>query len=243
MTMDISVAGASRIPRSAKSTAESLWRLVTGRVAPAVVFLALDVPVAKLVVGDARVALHRGLSLDEMFSLIGAGLYFLFVSLMILLFLVRPPARTRDARLSSWLFAMLGTFGLLVAPTLPHGAVLFSTGTVGAMVQSVTLVIALALALVTLETLGHSFSLTPEARRLVTSGPYRLVRHPLYLCEAMTIICTTVAWCTSTMVIAMVIVLAAQVRRAQLEESILRETFPEYDDAFKGVSHFLPGLY
>src|ERR1700747_3055181 len=103
MSMDISVAGAARIPSSAKSGANWLWRLVTARVAPAVVFLSLDVPVAKLVVNDARVGLHHGLTLDQMFSLIGAGLYFLFVSLMILLFLVRPPAQTRDARLSSWL--------------------------------------------------------------------------------------------------------------------------------------------
>lgn len=241
--MDISVAGATPIPKSVRSAAGSVWHLLTGRIAPAVVFLALDIPVAKLVVGDTRIALHRTLTLDEMFSLTGAGLYFLFVSLMILLFLVRPPARSRDARLSSWLFAMLGTFGLLIAPTLPHGEVLFHTGADGAMVQSVALVVALALAFFTLQTLGQSFSLTPEARKLITGGPYRLARHPLYLCEAMVILCTTVAWCTSTMAIATVIVFAAQVRRAQLEEAVLRETFPEYDEAFKGVSHFIPGIY
>jgi hypothetical protein len=32
--------------------------------------------------------------------------------------------------------------------------------------------------------LGRSFSILPESRRLETSGPYRVVRHPLYLAES-----------------------------------------------------------
>jgi protein-S-isoprenylcysteine O-methyltransferase Ste14 len=32
--------------------------------------------------------------------------------------------------------------------------------------------------------LGRSFSVMPEARRLVTNGPYSVIRHPVYLGEA-----------------------------------------------------------
>jgi protein-S-isoprenylcysteine O-methyltransferase Ste14 len=39
------------------------------------------------------------------------------------------------------------------------------------------------LCVVVLLHLGRSISIMAEARKLVTSGPYRLVRHPLYLAE------------------------------------------------------------
>jgi protein-S-isoprenylcysteine O-methyltransferase Ste14 len=105
------------------------------------------------------------------------------------------------------------------------------------------LVVALTLAVVTLQTLGHAFSLTPQARALVSTGPYRLVRHPLYLCEALAIICIAVRSGRATMLIVAVLVLAAQVRRAQLEERLLSKAFPEYEEVFASVPHFLPGIF
>jgi protein-S-isoprenylcysteine O-methyltransferase Ste14 len=138
---------------------------------------------------------------------------------------------------------MLGTFGLTIAPMLPSGPVIFHSGTMGAFVESVVLVIAFSLALIALDTLGRSFSITPQARRLVARGPYCAVRHPLYLFEAMAILAITFASGTATMMIGAVIVLASQVRRAQLEERLLNKTFPEYEAAFRGVPRFLPGIY
>ena len=45
-----------------------------------------------------------------------------------------------------------------------------------------------ALAVLVLVQLGRSFSVMAEARRLVTSGVYRWVRHPLYLAEELAVI-------------------------------------------------------
>src|SRR5262249_27158108 len=43
-------------------------------------------------------------------------------------------------------------------------------------------------AVVALSQLGCSFSIMAESRQLVTSGPYRFLRHPLYLAEEIALI-------------------------------------------------------
>ena len=46
----------------------------------------------------------------------------------------------------------------------------------------------MVLALIILTRLGRSFSINAEARRLVTEGPYAVIRHPLYLAEQIALI-------------------------------------------------------
>ena len=236
-------AGVVAPPRYPTARLASAWSTLSGRVVPTLTFGLIDLLYGRVVVGDVRVALARTPTPHQVLVLIGTCLYFMFVSLTIVLFLTRPAARSKDAALSSGLLAMAGTFGLTIAPLLPSGRVVLHSGNAGALAESIVLVVALSLAVVTLDTLGRSFSITPQARRLVVSGPYRVVRHPLYLFEAMAIVAVTVAGGTSTMLIAAVLVIACQVRRAQLEERLLRQTFPEYDDVFRGVARFVPGVY
>ena len=45
-----------------------------------------------------------------------------------------------------------------------------------------------------LATLGRNFGLFPEVRGLVLRGPYRLVRHPVYLAH----LCEMLAWSVGT---------------------------------------------
>ena len=51
------------------------------------------------------------------------------------------------------------------------------------IVSTVLILVSSVAAVVALLRLGRSFSMMAEARRLVTSRPYRYVRHPLYLVE------------------------------------------------------------
>src|SRR4030067_708703 len=77
-------------------------------------------------------------------------------------------------------------------------------------------------------TLRRSFSITVEARTLVTHGPYCWVRHPVYLGEILAAV-AVVAWRWSLLNVAIFILFVIiQLLRARREESKLLRTFPEY---------------
>jgi protein-S-isoprenylcysteine O-methyltransferase Ste14 len=76
-------------------------------------------------------------------------------------------------------------------------------------------------------TLRRSFSITVEARDLVTGGPYRWVRHPVYLGEVLSAAVVT-AWRPSLTNVALLVLFAGlQLYRSRLEERKLARVFPE----------------
>ena len=88
--------------------------------------------------------------------------------------------------------------------------------------------------------LRRSFSILPEARRLVTGGPYALSRHPLYLGEGLAAIALnlpTVSWPGA---ITLAFFLVAQYLRIRAEERVLERQFPEYADYRRRVPRYLP---
>ena len=90
--------------------------------------------------------------------------------------------------------------------------------------------------------LGRSFSLLPQARQLVTTGPYRYVRHPIYLGGFLiTLGEIWLRW--SPLVVALnVVFVAAQVVRLRYEEALLERTFPEYAEYRARTSCVIPGI-
>lgn len=77
-------------------------------------------------------------------------------------------------------------------------------------------------------TLRRSFSITVEARELVTSGPYRFVRHPIYSGEILTALAVAI-WRFSLLnffIITLIVVI--QLLRAKWEEDKLARVFPSY---------------
>lgn len=90
--------------------------------------------------------------------------------------------------------------------------------------------------------LGRSFSLLPQARSLITSGPYRFVRHPMYLGGLL--ITVGEIWLRfSPLVLALnVVFIAAQLIRLRYEEDVLERTFPEYAAYRARTSALIPGL-
>lgn len=85
-------------------------------------------------------------------------------------------------------------------------------------------------------TIAHNppanFSIFPEPRanaRLVTSGPYAHVRHPLYFALIVFALGVAIGWNTPTHWFAAVALVIVLDRKSLREERFLRARFPEYD--------------
>jgi protein-S-isoprenylcysteine O-methyltransferase Ste14 len=101
----------------------------------------------------------------------------------------------------------------------------------------------LAFALASVAVLGRCFGVLPDVRGLVMRGPYRLVRHPLYLGEllaALGIAAGARHWPIALG--AWVVCLALQLVRTHYEESTLRAEFPEYQTYAERTSRLIPGI-
>jgi protein-S-isoprenylcysteine O-methyltransferase Ste14 len=88
--------------------------------------------------------------------------------------------------------------------------------------------------------LGRCFGILPEVRGLVTRGPYRLVRHPVYLGEfgacAGLVLAAPSRWNFGVAVA----FAAAQAMRIRLEERALLAEFPEYAEYAASTPRLVP---
>jgi len=78
--------------------------------------------------------------------------------------------------------------------------------------------------------LGRHFGVVSDVRGLVTSGPYRFARHPLYAGEAVTTLGILIAVATPVLVLAFAAGIGVQIWRARIEERALASVFPSYHD-------------
>jgi protein-S-isoprenylcysteine O-methyltransferase Ste14 len=83
-------------------------------------------------------------------------------------------------------------------------------------------------------TLRRSFSITVEVRSLVFRGPYRWVRHPIYLGEILTAGAVVIWRFSAVNMFIWTVFVFIQMVRAHLEERKLCAFFPEYYSYMKG---------
>jgi protein-S-isoprenylcysteine O-methyltransferase Ste14 len=168
-----------------------------------------------------------------------SGLAALFMGGMAALVLIRKTPVRKLPRLAPQLAALAGTWLVIVLGLQPL--------TPGAwwvpLVSSLLMVAGMACAVVTLLVLGRCFGILPEARGLVTSGPYRYVRHPLYSAEALAFLGVLLPVLSPVSLVIYGVFLALQALRTRYEEEVLAAVFPEYDAYRRTTWRFIPGIF
>lgn len=96
--------------------------------------------------------------------------------------------------------------------------------------------------LYSLKTLGRSFSIAPQVRMLVQNGPYRFIRHPLYVGEIITFSGIILAGFSILRLSTFFLMILIQTYRAFQEEKLLEEHIPNYSLYKKATKRFIPGL-
>src|SRR5664279_4409832 len=73
--------------------------------------------------------------------------------------------------------------------------------------------------------LGNSFSVSPQAKELVTSGLYSRISHPMYLFLDLMLLGLAVALPLYWLLVLLLALLVAQIIRSRQEETVLQQKF------------------
>jgi protein-S-isoprenylcysteine O-methyltransferase Ste14 len=92
-------------------------------------------------------------------------------------------------------------------------------------------------------TLARSISIVPQARKLVTSGPYAFIRHPLYLGEFFVLFGIALQHSVPWGMLLLVVQTMFQFQRMKNEECVLARAFPNYEEYRARTARLLPGVY
>jgi protein-S-isoprenylcysteine O-methyltransferase Ste14 len=169
----------------------------------------------------------------QLIALLGS---FALIFILVYLLITRRTPELRSYGALPRVVAVCGTFlgnGFLylgaVQLTLPVQAladILIIAGTIGAIVAA--------------SRLGDSFSLMPEARKLVTTGPYAVIRHPLYLAEMVGILGLVLQFEQPWALFLGAAVFGLQFWRTVFEERVLTQAYPDYATYRARTWRFLP---
>ncbi len=98
--------------------------------------------------------------------------------------------------------------------------------------------VAFALLTVARFQLGNAFSVTPQARFLVTRGLYSKIRHPVYVFSAIGLAGVVLVFDEPWAFLAFAVLVPMQIVRAKKEEKVLTEKFGEAYLEYKKTTWF-----
>src|SRR5690348_17169397 len=213
------------------------WRdLLLGRLVPSL-FFSLFLARQLILVWSG---FHGVSQPSDLLFVVQQALALAYFTMLVVLYAVRLPQRGTDHRLAVIFIAFSGTFAAIGASFLPGG-----TRREELVIAADVLATAgLAYSVWGLLYLRRSFSIIPEARRLVTGGPYGLSRHPVYLGEVTTAIGVNLATAGWLSALAVAYFIACELMRIRWEERILALSFPsEYPEYARRVPRYLPNPF
>jgi protein-S-isoprenylcysteine O-methyltransferase Ste14 len=172
-------------------------------------------------------------------SLAAKLLVLAFLALLGLLFAIRYVPHAGASGLYPRVTAIAGTFlgvSIVALPPQELSTALY----VGALVLMIW---GFAFALWGVFCLGRSISILPEARRLVTRGPYAFIRHPIYLGEMVATAGLALQFRAPWAELLLLLLFIFQFLRMQNEERLLLGVFPDYAAYMARTARLLPGVY
>lgn len=222
------------VEKEAQRRSGAYWRdLLFSRLLPALffsVFLARQLLFVWEGLGTARQP-------NDYLYLLQQVLALAYFTMLVILYSTRLPRRGTDRRLAVVFIAFTGTFSAIGASFLPGGVRRDGLVLAGDILATA----GLAYSVWGLAYLRRSFSIIPEARRLVTGGPYALSRHPVYLGEIATAIGVNLATAGWLSALAVVYFIGCEILRMRWEEGVLERAFPdEYPGYARRVPRYFP---
>jgi protein-S-isoprenylcysteine O-methyltransferase Ste14 len=209
------------------------------RVAASLWFIVLGVVFAGSILAAIRAVPPGGAGLVAWAGVASRCCTLVFFGTLGWLMLVRPaPVAKRDEPLPM-VIAMAGTYAVWLLPLLPRA----EASPILSILSAAIALTGSLLIVFTVIHLGRSFSIVPQARKLVVGGPYRFVRHPLYAAEELSILGVLLQYKWYGALLFLVVHLALQIRRMNYEESLLQAVFPDYHDYARRTARLIPGLW
>jgi protein-S-isoprenylcysteine O-methyltransferase Ste14 len=217
-------AGALRI-----ASLDNDWkRWITGKALPLSVWIFFLVVILVSAIADASRILHDGASLESLLLLARAGLTGAFMFLLATAYLIRIHATEKAQGFWERTFPLLVFLVSIAGMGLLHsrpGSPNFYLAVTGLLVAPP----GLCLSIWSVWHLRGSFSILAEARRTVASGPYRYIRHPLYVGEIVTMLGVCLLIGTGIALLFWGVISVSQLARARIEEKKLSRALSDYE--------------